>query len=375
MVVALDATPLRLASGGLRRYAEELSLALAREHPEDDYWLLCDFPFVMPEGAPANLRAGSMPEAALWRRWWLAGVHREMGRRGCELFHGTNFLAPWVPLKPAVVTVHDLSPWREVSADSAESGDGLSESAGGRAGSFVRLRAAVQLGLGLPSMIVTPSEAVRAELLHRFRLPGWKVAAAPLAASAKFRPVEGKRLGRPYFVYAGTAQPRKNVAMLIEAWREAHARTGAALVWTGAGPAPSAFAGGAAPPGIHCTGEVSDEELAAWYSGAAAVVYPSLYEGFGLPVLEAMQCGAVVIASRISSIQEVAGDGAILLDPRDGRAWAEAMIAAVRNPDGPAGLRDRARSRAAAYSWERTARLTREVYLEAVRRWEMCSVA
>lgn len=374
MRVALDATPLTLAAGGLRRYAEELSLALAREYPEDDYWLLCDFPFRIRAGAPPNLRPGACPAGPLWRRWWLAGLPREIARRNCELFHGTNFLVPWLPLRPAVVTIHDLSPWICLGSDLTPSRPTPAVPNGPTPSSFVRRRAAAQLRLGLPAMLLTPTEAVRAELVRHFRLPASKVVSVPLAASPKFQPREDGKLPAPYLLYVGDAQPRKNLPMLFDAWRETHARTGVTLVWVGSPDVPVSTT--QVPlPAVRFTREMSDEELARWYTGAAAVVYPSLYEGFGLPVLEAMQCGAAVIASRIPAIQEVACDGAILLDPRDGRAWAEAMTAAVLNPEGLAGVRARARRRAAAFSWERTARLTREVYQEALRRWERRNLA
>jgi len=374
MRVALDATPLTLRSGGLRRYVEELSRALARANPEDAYWLVCDFPFEMPAGAPPNLRAGAVPAGALWRRWWLAGVQREMARHRCELFHGTNFVVPWMPLRPPVVTVHDLSPWKEGPAEASNGAAGARANPHS-ASAFVRTRAELQIVLGLAGMILTPTEAVRKEVVEHFRVHPSKVVAAPLAAGPVFRPTEGKRLERPYFLYVGSTGLRKNLDTLMEAWREAQARTGAELVLAGPLEASMAAAGRGAGAGVRQLGEVSDEELAEWYSGAAAVVYPSLYEGFGLPVLEAMRCGAAVIASRTPAVVEVAADGAVLLDPKGTKGWAEAMTAAVRNPERFAEVRARALRRASGFTWERTARLTREVYAEALQRWERRSFA
>ncbi|MCL6544780.1 MAG: glycosyltransferase family 4 protein [Bryobacteraceae bacterium] len=374
MRVALDATPLTLRSGGLRRYVEELSRALARANPEDDYSLVCDFPFEMPADAPPNLQAGTVPAGALWRRWWLAGVQREMARRGCELFHGTNFVVPWMPLRPSVATVHDVSPWME---QWAEMRDGLSGAGTQRrkSSSFVRSRAGLQIAVGLASMVLTPTEAVRKEVVEYFRVHPSRVVSAPLAAGPVFRPTEGKKLERPYFLHVGAAGPRKNLSMLMQAWHEVQGRTGAELVLAGPLEAGMAAAGDDARSGLRQLGHVSDDELAEWYSGAAAVLYPSFYEGFGLPVLEAMQCGAAVIASRIPAVEEVAADGAVLLNPKDTKAWAEAMTASVRNPERFAELRWRALRRASGFTWERTARLTREVYAEALQRWEMRSFA
>lgn len=372
MRVALDAMPLTLTSGGLRRYVEELSRALAWQSPKDDYFLVCDFPFEKPVGAPPNLRSGAAPVGPLWRRWWLAGVQREMARLRCELFHGTNFVVPWVSLKPSVATVHDLSPWKETPPRKR---DGLNSAGAQRRdnSSFVRLRAERQVVLGIAGMILTPTDAVRKEVITRFRVHPSRVVSVPLAAGPVFRPAEGMKLDRPYLLYVGAPGLRKNLAMLIEAWHQVHDRTGAELVLAGALHGEASKAGAGGESGLRRLGEVSDEELAEWYSGAAAVVYPSLYEGFGLPVLEAMQCGALVIASRIPAVEEVAGDGALLLDPNDTKAWAEAMTAAVDNPERFVEVRTRALRRALGFSWERTARLTRDVYAEALRRWEMHS--
>ena len=105
------------------------------------------------------------------------------------------------------------------------------------------------------------------------------------------------------------------------------------------------------------------------YSGAVACLYPSYYEGFGLPVLEAMQCGAVVIASRDPAIVEVAGDGAILLDVGDRALWMDALRSAVEQPSRCARLREKALLRAGEFSWTKTARLTRAVYEHAIQRF------
>jgi glycosyltransferase involved in cell wall biosynthesis len=337
MRVALDATPLTLSSGGLARYVRELSRALEASFPEDD------FPLVAAPPHPRNF---------LERRWWLWGLNRELSRRGVDVFHGTNFEVPYLPLRPSVLTLHDLSPWMDQSW----------QPVAGR----VRRRTPLLLGLGLASMVLTPSEAVRRQAIERFRIPPQRVVAVPEAAAPHFRPAQGPP-GPPYFLFLGTLEPRKNVPMLVEAWRAARRQVDVDLVLAGRRRAD--FPALAPEPGLRVVGEVAEEQLSAWYSGALAVVYPSLYEGFGLPVLEAMQCGAAVIASRDPAISEVASGVAFQVDARDPGAWVEALVAAATRPEWIAGLRARSLQRARDFSWERTARLTREVYREALRRF------
>jgi glycosyltransferase involved in cell wall biosynthesis len=121
--------------------------------------------------------------------------------------------------------------------------------------------------------------------------------------------------------------------------------------------------------GLHLKGITPELELPKLYSGALAVVYPSYYEGFGLPVLEAMHCGAAVIASRDRAIAEVAGDAAILLDANDRRAWVQALTSLVEQSERIKEMREKALRRAGEFSWTKTARLTREVYGQAVERF------
>jgi glycosyltransferase involved in cell wall biosynthesis len=355
LTIALDATPLTISSGGIRRYTEELSKALAVEFPEDRYHLISDQPVDLAGPLPSNLDAGTKTSnTVLQRRWWLWGAQMEMRRLGCNLFHGTNFSVPYLRRRPSVMMLHDLSPWKNPTWH--------------HAAERVRTRTPYLIRFGIATMIVTPSEAVRREAIARFRIAPDRIAAVPEAAAAWFRPSNAPAdLPQPYFLYVGTLEPRKNVPLILEAWRKLKQSHPVSLVL--AGRRREDFAELTAEPGLVILGEVPDHDLPGLYSGALAVLYPSFYEGFGLPVLEAMQCGAAVIASKDPAIAEVAGEAAILEDATDSQAWFRTMRRLLEQPDEVQSIRARCLRRAAEFSWSNTARLTREVYEEAIRRF------
>ena len=353
MKIALDATPLTIPSGGVRRYTEELSRALAENFPEDEFWLLSDQRFELPSSAPPNLKMGQGPRNLLERRWWLWGLQGEISRIGINVFHGTDFAVPYLPVRPSVLTLHDLSPWMDPTWHAQAD--------------RVRNRTPTLLRLGLATMVITPSEAVRKQALERFRLQSSRVVVVPLAAGPNFHPVETRDSNPPYILYVGSLEPRKNLPLLLEVWREVRREHPIDLVL--AGRRRDDFPEIAAEAGLHLKGLTPDHDLPSLYSGALAVVYPSCYEGFGLPVLEAMQCGAVVIASNDPAIAEVAGEAAILLDINDRQAWVRALTSLVQQPAQAQALRVKALARAAEFSWKKTAQLTREVYRYAVQRF------
>jgi len=349
MKIALDATPLTVASGGVRRYTEELSRTLAEDFPEDEFWLLSDQPFNAPAPRPANLNTGRGPRNAVERRWWSCGLNAELSRLEIDVFHGTDFAVPYRPARPAAMTIHDLSPWMDLAWHSESR--------------RVRRRTPLLLRCGLATMVITPSEAIKRQAIDRFHLNPSRVVAVPLAASRIFRPTAALPNRRPYLLYVGTLEPRKNLGFLLEVWREVRRNHPVDLVL--AGRRRSDFNDFFPEPGLHVEGFVPDEELPKLYSGALACLYPSCYEGFGLPVLEALQCGAVVIASRDPAIAEVAENAAILLNVSERRAWVETLDSLIARPDQFRTFREKAIARAAQFSWSKTAKLTREVYAQA----------
>jgi glycosyltransferase involved in cell wall biosynthesis len=357
MKIALDATPLTVQSGGARRYTEELTRALCDNFPYDRFWLLSDQKTSLPF-ARANLNAGQGPRNMLERRWWSWGLQGEISRLAIDVFHGTDFAVPYLPLRPSVMTLHDLSPWLDPGWHAEAE--------------RVRNRTPMLLRLGLATMVITHSDAIRRAAIDRFHLPRDRVITVPLAASACFRPTSVSEQKppaqkQPYLLYVGTLEPRKNVGLILDLWRELRREHPIDLVLAGRRRAD--FPEIPSEPGLRVAGFTPEQDLPALYSGAIACLYPSFYEGFGLPVLEAMQCGALVITSRDPAILEVAGDAAILLDVCDPASWMDALRLAVTQAEQIRAIREKALLRAAEFSWTKTARLTREVYEHALRRF------
>ena len=248
------------------------------------------------------------------------------------------------------MSLHDLSPWMD--------------RAWHHAADRVRRRTPLLIRLGIATMIVTDSEAVRRQAIEYFRIHPDRIVAVPLAASPLFRRTAATLpTPTPYFLYVGALEPRKNLPLLLEAWRPVRDRHGIDLVL--AGRRRKDFPELPAEPGLRILGELPDEALPDLYSRALAFVYPSHYEGFGIPLLEAMGCGAPAIATNVSSLPEVLGDAGLLVDSDSPHELAEALARVLGDDDLAARLRGRGLARAAEFTWERAARATLQVYREA----------
>jgi len=236
--------------------------------------------------------------------------------------------------------------------------------------------------LALPSIlraadgIITISEASKRDIVRCFRVPEEKVSVIYLAASlpglttnkVALPPDSGVEPSKPYILNVGTLEPRKNLAGLLKAFSRAR-RMGLphSLVIVGAkGWGNSPVAGLAEALGIsehvHVTGFVDDQTLPLLYAGADFFVYPSLYEGFGLPVLEAMACGTPVITSNLSSMPEVAGGAALLVDPRSTNEISDAMLRLAGDEQLRQQLCAKGLQRAGRFSWKQTAEETLTLY-------------
>jgi glycosyltransferase involved in cell wall biosynthesis len=285
-----------------------------------------------------------------------------------NLIHVPYFAAPVRSATPIVVTVHDLIPLL------------LPEYRGGRGiQTYMRLAAA---GAKRAAAVIADSEHTRRDIIEHLHIPPERITVTHLAAAPVYGPRDEAtiadtcarlRLRRPYIYYIGGFDARKNVRMVVQAYAEAT---------RGWAERPALAIGGRVPtqaselfPDINSTileagaasdvallGRVSDEDNAALMAGCAAFLCPSRYEGFGLTPLEAMQCGAPVIASRASSIPEVVTDAGILLAPDDLPGWTDALRRVLTDKAATDDLRARGRARAQAFRWEKTANETLAVY-------------
>jgi glycosyltransferase involved in cell wall biosynthesis len=226
---------------------------------------------------------------------------------------------------------------------------------------------------------IAVSEHTKAQAVELLGLADERITVIHEAADPAFKPVERderqaevrRRLGidGPFLLTVGSLEPRKNLGRLLDALAALpeDVRVGHGLVVTG-GPGwrnralRERIEGAGCAMRVHLTGEVSQPDLAVLYSAAEAFVYPSLSEGFGLPVLEAMACGAPVITSSTSSLPEVAGEAAVLVDPTDTEALAEAVARVLSDSALRRELRARGFHRVAEFSWQRTARKTLGLY-------------
>jgi len=375
MRIGLDVSMLG-GGGGIVTYAESLLGALARQAPQCSLVLWCGSrsaaPIVRHLAPPGSRVVAPGLAGRLLGRWGRLAIGNALPIEAfvgsLDTFHGPNYLLPAQRGKAAlVVTVHDLSALRYPQWHPTRR-------------TLVH-RVALRRTLRAVDRVITDSQAVRAEVIADLGVPPEKVTAVPLAGAADFHP-RGTGELKPvldrwdltpggYLLFSGALEPRKNLIRLLEAVAALRRRRRDVPPLVLAGPPgwrnrevreKIAAAGGTA----GYLDYLPREDLAALVAGCAAFVMPSLYEGFGLPVVEAMASGVPVVTSRGGALEEVAGNAAVLVDPRD----SDAMAAGIERVLDDAGLRvdlvQRGLARAAQFSWERTARETLAVYDQAI---------
>ncbi len=320
MRVGLDIAPLAQTFAGTARVVKGLQRALVGRPGLD----------IVP------LTFGGAGRAATVARdlaWYPVGIGR--AARTLDVLHCTTFRGPVRARVPLVVTVHDLAVLRHPRAFPL-----WHRSTG---------RHALQHGARRAAAVVAVSEFTRFELVEVLGIPAERVRVVPNGIEPVFTST-GEAVEGDYALAVGTLEPRKNLGRAVEAARLAgiELRVVGAAGW-----------GGVDVPGWR--GRVDDEELAALYRGARCLVFPSLYEGFGLPVLEAMACGTPVVTTRGGATEEVAGGAAVLIDPLDASSIAAGIAEADARRD---ELRRLGLERARAFTWEHAADLVEELWRE-----------
>ena len=372
--IALDYTPAFEQTGGIGRYVRELTSALAAIDSSNEFRL-----FVagasktqLPQPPAGNFAWMPTRISAKWlaRLWYRAGLPLpiEAFTGPVDLYHATDFVLP--PTRTGtrtLLTVHDLSFIRVPSAASPAL--------------KAYLDAVVPRSVEAADHILADSAATKSDLIDLYRTLADKITVLYSGVDSRFRhvsdPTELERARAKYgleqvsyLLSVGTVQPRKNYSRVIEALSEVR-RMGHDLHY--------AIAGGggwledemrrtiertAMEDYVHLLGLVEDRDLPALYSGARMLAMVSLYEGFGLPVLEAMACGTPVITSNVSSLPEVAGDAALLVDPYDTGAIREAILELDTDDDTRARLIEAGFLQAKRFSWIQAAGQLRSIYDE-----------
>jgi len=366
--VYLDVSAAVHQRAGLGRYAGSLACALVEANPGRYALFYNRERDVEPPAGLAHLPARTVALGyKVWRMlvWWGQLAHFPFDRLlpGAVLFHATEHLLLPLRTVPTVLTVHDLI-FRRLPA-------------------YHKPLNRWYLNLTMPlycrraTHIIAVSEHTRDDLVTACALPPEKITVVYEAAAPFFTPVAEDRVaaararyGLPerYLLFVGTIEPRKNLIRLLNAFEilQAEGLTQALVLAGRRGwlyeDFFAALERSPARRSVLFPGYIPDEELPAIYSGAQALVFPSLHEGFGLPVLEALACGTPVIASRAASIPEVGGDAVSYFDPHD----TSELVMAVRRVLCDDWLREELRARgllqAARFSWARTAAETRAVY-------------
>jgi glycosyltransferase involved in cell wall biosynthesis len=334
---------------------------MAALRPEGEFLLYVNRETGLPDSLPPNFEPVVLtaPLPGLWTPWSLPW---DLRRRAAGLLHVQYIIPPVAPC-PVVTTIHDISFRRHPE--------------------WFPLKHRVLLNLLIPmaarsaAHVITGSEYTRSDLIDAFDLPPEKVTVTPYAADPIYRPMDSEAARRavkerfglrgPFVLAVGVLQPRKNLPRLVRAFASVAREVPHTLTLVGKpGWAHEELHRSAAASRlgsrIQFTGYVADADLPFLYNAADLFVYPSLYEGFGIPPLEAMACGTPVVTSNVTSLPEVVGDAALTVAPTDETALAEAIRRALTDEPLRSHLHAAGLARAAKFSWERTAALTLEVY-------------
>jgi glycosyltransferase involved in cell wall biosynthesis len=368
MLIGLDISRLAATQRtGTEHYTRALLDALLALDRHNHYRLYCNQPPGALPTLPPNAALRSIP---LPRVWTHARLSWEMLQAPPDVLFVPAHALPLALPRRSVVTIHDLGFAHHPDAHTLAQ--------------RMYHRVFTPLSVHRATKIIAISQATKRDLVKVYDVPADKIMVVYHGVEPRFKPLpraaivpvlQRYRIDQPFLFFVSTVQPRKNVARLIEAFARARRMIGdqpLTLVLAGKrGWLTAQIERRAAEVGVHehvrFLGYVPDDDLPALLNGALAYVVPSLYEGFGMTVLEAQACGTPVLASDVSSLPEVVGDAGLLVDPQDVAAIANGIMQLVADGDLRTRLRERGLHHAAQWTWERTARQTLAV-LEAATR-------
>lgn len=360
MRVGFDVTLSARVTTGVGVYAQQLQQALVARGID-----LCRWEHPL---GPAGQKWGRLANGARLAAWQSVGCARQAARDGVQVVHATAPIGPLRVARPVVMTIHDATtvtmPVQVGPADRL----------------FQRVFAVDAARRA--DAILTPTHAAAADVIEHYGVPAPRVCVVPLGVGEAFRRTTADTatyvraiygLDRPYVLYVGADAPRKNLRRLVQAKAVERRLDDLDLVLAGPrGHHDAELDGLARAMGLQRPlrrlVDVPSGLMPGLYAGAACVAYVSLCEGFGLPIVEAMAAGAPVVTSNCSSMPEVAGDAALLVDPTDVTAIADAIGRAVYDGALAERLRHLGRRRSATFAWETTARLTEAVYRDVAGR-------
>jgi glycosyltransferase involved in cell wall biosynthesis len=378
MKIGINALFFQYPATGSGQYMTHLLSALAQIDSQNEYVLLGPqpvetsqnaFPYhvqPLPDFAAKNRNVGKV----VWEQFTGPGAAK---KHGVDIFHVPYFAPPLFPRTSTVVTIHDVIPMR-LPAYQPDT----------RVKTYMRL---VARAAHNATQIITVSQHARQDIIDVLKLPAERIRVIYEAAGEEYQPVTDPEilaqtrarygLNKRYIFYLGGLDQRKNVPQLVRAFSHVHRLLGDPDLQLLIAGNPDRQKGPLFPDprpvaaDLGMTGQiiyrfVEEEDKPALYSGASLFVFPSLYEGFGLDPLEAMSCGAPVVCSNRTSLPEVVGDAALMVDPDNTQELVEAMQRVLSDEALQTDLRARSLQRAAQFNWQKTAHQTLAVYEEAL---------
>lgn len=365
MKIAIDIREaIRSKRTGKGWYAFQMITHLLELNKDNSYILYTDLPFADFEKYPNVQMKFFQPSALRWHMKVLQDVKKE---RPDMYFAPSSFIVPALAPKwlKVVITVHDLVAWLFPMRHNMKA-------------TFIE-RLTLPRALKKGAYVTTVSENTKKDLIQIFKTKDEKIEVIPCAASKAFRPCplqeiqkfrEEKKLPEKYILAVGTLEPRKNMKTLIKSMSQIPADISLYIIG-GKGWQYEEIFDEVKKNGlehrIKFLGYVEEKELPLYYNAATCFVFPSLYEGFGIPPLEAMQCGCPVVCSNTSSLPEVVGESALLVDPLASNDMSKAIHSILSDIELGANLREKGLSQASKFSWEKSAKSLNRMFCRIVR--------